>query len=646
MDPITAIVAGLSLVIVAVVSVVLYINNRDVQSQLDSKMKNVVGQLNSSQYTAYQFDQKQQGNMQKMEKSLVALNDKIDATNQQLEGNKEAIDKDINKIQGDYLSKDALPIGVPYIKTGRLQIGAHNIIGPSNIPGDSNTSMLAIYDREGSNVDGHLLLKDISVMRNAALSNVATNNTSVFNELNIRTTGDLPFTTFRAGSSNNIYGNTNLNGNLDVEGTLSATNGLNAKGRLQFFDEKQQISDTYYLEKVRDNVNTALRMTLNNQPTNSFEIRAGAANAHVFTADGKATHTNSLSAKSVSAGSYAVTGNVASLTGTGTGHVNAAFGIGMAPTEKTAQKLTVTGGTPKEFSTIIDHTGTTISMAKDTGEGIIIRTPKVDNSTSAIAVYSAAGELLNVKNDGAISMGMAARDTILLGDLKVAKTLDAFNDGTGAKPLGIGATSSKVVIGNNASAGIGGYANTKTPKADSVVVTNPLYVQNTLKVDRTETDTLPSGWLGGIHASQIHASGTIGTGINGINQAYMTSQGDIYSRGNQVSSDIRLKDNITPITANDTSKLASLNPVSYTMKSDPKERKRFGFISQEVEKVYPNLVYESMNGTQALDYTGIIPLVVDRVQDINKVVKPDNKQICLGDTCLTEEDLKALKKRI
>ena len=98
MDPITAIVAGLSLVIVAVVSVVLYINNRDVQSQLDSKMKNVVGQLNSSQYTAYQFDQKQQGNMQKMEKSLVALNDKIDATNQQLEGNKEAIDKDINKI--------------------------------------------------------------------------------------------------------------------------------------------------------------------------------------------------------------------------------------------------------------------------------------------------------------------------------------------------------------------------------------------------------------------------------------------------------------------------------------------------------------------------------------------------------------------
>jgi hypothetical protein len=54
-------------------------------------------------------------------------------------------------------------------------------------------------------------------------------------------------------------------------------------------------------------------------------------------------------------------------------------------------------------------------------------------------------------------------------------------------------------------------------------------------------------------------------------------------------------------------------------------------------------VYENRDGTQSLDYTGMIPLVVNRVNDISKAIPSNNKEICLGSTCITENELRKLK---
>ncbi|GAB4451936.1 MAG: hypothetical protein OHK0036_12950 [Bacteroidia bacterium] len=72
---------------------------------------------------------------------------------------------------------------------------------------------------------------------------------------------------------------------------------------------------------------------------------------------------------------------------------------------------------------------------------------------------------------------------------------------------------------------------------------------------------------------------------------------DVYCGGTYFGSDSRLKKNITPL-SNAIQIIKQLNPVSFYYNTDKypqagfEERKRFGFIAQEVEQVLPELVKE------------------------------------------------------
>lgn len=81
-------------------------------------------------------------------------------------------------------------------------------------------------------------------------------------------------------------------------------------------------------------------------------------------------------------------------------------------------------------------------------------------------------------------------------------------------------------------------------------------------------------------------------------------------------SDERFKRDIKPLEVG----IAGLKPVSYTMKDSP--GLKFGFIAQEVQKIYPSLVHE-IDSRMHLDYMGIIAPLVHEVQmlrsEINKI---------------------------
>jgi len=81
------------------------------------------------------------------------------------------------------------------------------------------------------------------------------------------------------------------------------------------------------------------------------------------------------------------------------------------------------------------------------------------------------------------------------------------------------------------------------------------------------------------------------------------------------SSDIRLKKDIHPI--NHTLKdIMQLNPVSFSFKSNNKEG--LGFIAQDVEKIYPQLVVPGSGGMKAVNYEGLIAPLVASVQELKK----------------------------
>ena len=66
-------------------------------------------------------------------------------------------------------------------------------------------------------------------------------------------------------------------------------------------------------------------------------------------------------------------------------------------------------------------------------------------------------------------------------------------------------------------------------------------------------------------------------------------------------SDINLKNNIEQIKS-DANILKNLNPVSFTFKDDDQNKKHYGFIAQELENLYPELVSNNELGFKTVNY--------------------------------------------
>jgi hypothetical protein len=90
---------------------------------------------------------------------------------------------------------------------------------------------------------------------------------------------------------------------------------------------------------------------------------------------------------------------------------------------------------------------------------------------------------------------------------------------------------------------------------------------------------------------------------------------DLYVNGSIYNtSDIRLKENIEKISTLKINRLLDLKPVEYQFKSDTHQQIHYGFIAQEMEQVYPELVKKSELGYKRVNYIELIPLLVSKIQ--------------------------------
>lgn len=154
------------------------------------------------------------------------------------------------------------------------------------------------------------------------------------------------------------------------------------------------------------------------------------------------------------------------------------------------------------------------------------------------------------------------------------------------------------------------------------------------------------------------------------------------------SSDMNLKQNITNLSDNSSwnfntniaptnqtafAKLVALNPVAYNWRTEPDTAaKHPGFIAQEVQEVFPELVAtDPKTNLLSLNYTGLIPYTVEAIKEINLSVvniadlaksnpwrdsligwfaNTENgikslvvhDKICVDDQCLTKNDVRNL----
>ena len=88
-------------------------------------------------------------------------------------------------------------------------------------------------------------------------------------------------------------------------------------------------------------------------------------------------------------------------------------------------------------------------------------------------------------------------------------------------------------------------------------------------------------------------------------------------------SDIRIKKDIENLDGNHLDKLDRLVPKSYKFKNDGLEH--FGFIAQDVEKEFPNLVSTDMEGLKSVNYLEMVPLLLHKINDLERKLEEIKK---------------------
>lgn len=103
-----------------------------------------------------------------------------------------------------------------------------------------------------------------------------------------------------------------------------------------------------------------------------------------------------------------------------------------------------------------------------------------------------------------------------------------------------------------------------------------------------------------------------------------------------IQSDERYKENIEPV-GDMLEVLKSLEPVTYNLKSRSKNppkmdadgSERYGFLAQNVKEVFPELVYTDDRGYMSVDYIGLIPILVQSINELRAELAEvkDEKQL-------------------
>lgn len=150
-----------------------------------------------------------------------------------------------------------------------------------------------------------------------------------------------------------------------------------------------------------------------------------------------------------------------------------------------------------------------------------------------------------------------------------------------------------------------------------------------------------AGIVGIINSEDLYIDGMYAGYFAGNVKVTGTINGTLIS-----NSDIRYKKNITSFSNERTRALdevISLNPVKYNYQEVYKvpespdsvatsvkpydgnlrntEVKQFGLIAQELQAVYPELVFEDQNGYLSINYTGLIPVLIQSIKELSQEIE-------------------------
>lgn len=156
----------------------------------------------------------------------------------------------------------------------------------------------------------------------------------------------------------------------------------------------------------------------------------------------------------------------------------------------------------------------------------------------------------------------------------------------------------------------------------------------------------------GYERMRIDLNGNVGIGTTSPSQK-LDVYGNIAVSGSTVhTSDARFKKNIQTIDNETVAKLSQVRGTSYQFRTKEFKNKNFsegkqlGLIAQELMKVYPELVSKGADGYYSVNYTGLIPVLVEAVKDLRKknADLKDNSQAIKAELDTLKSRMAALEK--
>jgi hypothetical protein len=279
-------------------------------------------------------------------------------------------------------------------------------------------------------------------------------------------------------------------------------------------------------------------------------------------------------------------------------------------------------------STIYSNTGTalTIRPGDGTGSGAVLT---LRGGNAGITSGGAGGDLnlnagANLPAGGIGYGGLGAP-----GKVNINGSI-GYNSVGGGVNIIAGQTSCwSLVSGSHSDVSIQGGQNLATSDAGSIVVQGGYTIG---------TSCPPPGATGGniiIQSGLGSGTGTNGTiqlmnGNVGIGIAIPTQKlhvvGNIcYTGSIAACSDLRYKTNINHL-QNSLSKLMQLEGVDYFWKRSAYPemeftgRKQIGFIAQDLEKIFPEMVFTDDKGYKSIDYSRLTPVLVETIKEQQKQI--------------------------
>jgi hypothetical protein len=135
---------------------------------------------------------------------------------------------------------------------------------------------------------------------------------------------------------------------------------------------------------------------------------------------------------------------------------------------------------------------------------------------------------------------------------------------------------------------------------------------------------------------RITANGNVGIGVTNPTVKFQVVgdaaiSGKFNSNGIQESSDRRFKKNIIKL-GNSLEKVMLLEAVSYNWRVEEFPEKRFGdkkeigLIAQDLEQVYPELVSTDQDGYKSVQYSHLVPVLIEAIKEQQKQIEGLKKQ--------------------